>query len=174
MNVAVVCDTGALISLEKLDNGFSFIRKLYDKLIVPKAVFSEYLVGGDLTALVKSGFIEVVDSPVIHHFPGIERLHQGEIEAISVALELQKQFQAEKGGESVLLLIEERMGREIAQSLGLKISGIAGQIIKARRLGLIDSDTAISHTQNMLKYGRVHRRLHSRMLETINTFPDYR
>ncbi len=41
----IVCDTGALISLEKIDNGYRFIRRLYDTLIVPPAVFEEASVG---------------------------------------------------------------------------------------------------------------------------------
>ena len=41
----VVCDTGPLISLEKLSGGFRFIRRLYDGLIVPPAVLSELAAG---------------------------------------------------------------------------------------------------------------------------------
>lgn len=37
----VVCDTGTLISLEKLPNGFALIRQLYDKLLLPTAVLNE-------------------------------------------------------------------------------------------------------------------------------------
>jgi len=37
----VVCDTGALISLEKLPNGFALIEQLYEKLLLPTAVLDE-------------------------------------------------------------------------------------------------------------------------------------
>ena len=45
-------------------------------------------------------------------FPEAERLHDGERHAIQLALELQ-----------LALLIEETVGRRVAQSLGLSISG---------------------------------------------------
>ncbi len=37
----VISDTGPLISLEKLSDGYHFIHQLYDKIIVPQAVLEE-------------------------------------------------------------------------------------------------------------------------------------
>ena len=37
----IVSNTGPVISLEKLSNGFDFIRKLYDKIILPEEVLKE-------------------------------------------------------------------------------------------------------------------------------------
>jgi len=37
----IVSDAGPLISLEKITGGYRFIRRLYDRLIVPSAVLGE-------------------------------------------------------------------------------------------------------------------------------------
>ena len=41
----IVSNTGPLISLEKLDQGYDFIHCLYDKLIIPPAVLEEVAEG---------------------------------------------------------------------------------------------------------------------------------
>lgn len=48
-------------------------------------------------------------------------LHKGEVEAISLAKEL-----------DLGLLIEDADGKEYAKRLGIQVSGIAGQILKAK------------------------------------------
>ena len=37
----IVSDTGLLITLEKLPDGYQFIRKLYDTIIIPPTVLTE-------------------------------------------------------------------------------------------------------------------------------------
>ena len=41
----IVSNTGPLISLEKLNQGYNFIRCLYEKLIIPPAVLDEVAEG---------------------------------------------------------------------------------------------------------------------------------
>ncbi len=41
MEKIIVSNTGPLISLEKLNDGFSFIRKLYEKILIPQKVLDE-------------------------------------------------------------------------------------------------------------------------------------
>ena len=41
----IVSNTGPLISLEKLNQGYDFIRCLYEKLIIPSAVLDEVAAG---------------------------------------------------------------------------------------------------------------------------------
>ena len=41
----IVSNTGPLISLEKLNQGHDFIRRLYDKLIISPAVLEEVAAG---------------------------------------------------------------------------------------------------------------------------------
>lgn len=41
MKRIIVSDTGPIISLEKLIEGFDFIRRLYDEILVPPSVLEE-------------------------------------------------------------------------------------------------------------------------------------
>jgi predicted nucleic acid-binding protein len=41
----IVSDTGPLISLEKLSDGYSFFRLLYAKILIPFSVLEELSVG---------------------------------------------------------------------------------------------------------------------------------
>ena len=45
----VVSDTGPLISLERLTDGFAFIRRLYDQIVIPPAVLEEVGLGSATT-----------------------------------------------------------------------------------------------------------------------------
>ncbi len=151
----IVCDTGALISLEKLNDGYEFAQKLYDKLIIPPEVLKEaafyYSVPEDYFKKYNiEHFIEIVnDFPILKN---LEELDNGEIEAISLAKFL-----------SLELLIEEQDGRRLAQKLKIKISGIAGQIIKAFKKGLIDKIEALEK----LKKLHIHHRLNSNLYKEL-------
>jgi predicted nucleic acid-binding protein len=54
-------------------------------------------------------------------------LHQGEAEAIALAVETKSDW----------LLIDEREGREFARRLGLHMTGVLGVLLRAKRMGLI-------------------------------------
>lgn len=81
----IVCDTGALISLEKLTFGYHFMRKLYNKLIIPPTVLEE--VGAShipseiyLREYRIEDFVDVIlDFPIVF---GLESLDQGELERV--------------------------------------------------------------------------------------------
>ncbi len=45
MNGWIVSDTGPLITLEKLSDGYSFIRKLYKKILISTTVMDELAQG---------------------------------------------------------------------------------------------------------------------------------
>ena len=158
----IVSNTGPLISLEKLIDGYKFIRKLYDKVIVSPAVIQEvsvdqfnspdeYLQHYGVKDLLE---IHQVSNPKI--FSEIERLHDGEIEAIQLALELK-----------LPLLIEETLGRCIANGLGISISGIAGQIIKAYRHGIISASEAQEKLRELLEHGRINKKIYEELTGAI-------
>jgi len=160
MSERVVSDTGPLISLEKMDRGFEFIQRLYDTILVPPAVMDElaeqfpspdaYLQYHKIENL-----IQVVPTQVIDILDR-NRLHEGEAQAISLAL-----------NQNLPLLIEETYGRKIARSLGLKVSGIAKQIIIANRKNLIDFYDAERKLKELLKAHRINQRIYDMVRRNI-------
>lgn len=150
----VVSDTGPLITLEKLPDGFGLIRQLYGEILIPPSVLAE-LAEGQQDApeeyLARCGIEDLVR---IGHpsssgeLPEARRLHRGETDAILLARDLR-----------LPLLIEETVGRRVAQRLGLSISGIAGQLVRAYRDGLLDRPAAEFHLGELLRAGRINRRI---------------
>lgn len=155
-------DTGPLITLEKLDDGYRFIRLLYDRIIVPRAVLDELVQGqfvspqAYLSHYGIEDLLEVVESQDDPEVPGVELLDAGERGAIQIALE-----------RGLPLLIEEEAGRRCALGLGLQISGIAGQIIKAYRAGLISAGEARDKLRDLFEAGRINRKIHAALAATV-------
>jgi len=158
-----VSNTGPLISLEKLNQGYDFIRRLYDKLIISPAVLEEVTAGQFATPdeylqhYAISDLIEVRTVSQPCELPEAERLHEGETQAIQLALELQ-----------LPLLIEETVGRRVAQSVGIQISGIAGQILKAFRQDLIAAAEAQDKLSELLRTGRINQKIYDALLALLS------
>ena len=159
----IVSNTGPLISLEKLNHGYDFIRQLYEKVIIPPAVLDEVVQGqfeNPAAYLRYYGIMDLVEISVVskrYNFPGMERLHEGEKQAIQLALELQ-----------LPLLIEETVGRHIAKSLGIPITGVAGQIVKAFQQQVISATEARNKLSELLKTGRINRRIFEALTAAIS------
>ena len=159
----IVSNTGPLISVEKLTQGYDFIRRLYDKVIIPPTVFEEVAAGQFATPeeylqhYAISDLIEVRTVSQLQELPETERLHEGETQAIQLALELQ-----------LPLLIEETVGRRVAQSVGIQISGIAGQIIKAFRQDLIAATEAQNKLSELLRGGRINRKIYEALRASLS------
>lgn len=158
----IVSDTGPLITLEKMSHGYDFLRSLYGKIIIPSAVLKEVAEGefsnplGYLDAYKIQDFIEIKSVQEVQNIPEIERLDHGEREAISLAYQLK-----------LPLLIEETIGRRIAQSVNIRISGIAGQIIRAYAGKIIDKKAAIGSLEEMFKSGRINRKIYNALVNSL-------
>lgn len=154
MTDIIVSDAGPLISLEKIRDGHGFIRKLYKKILVPFSVLQEVSSGvcsspHEYLRLYKIEDLVVTAEPSsVIKISGIERLQTGEAEAISLALQLKYP-----------LLIEETLGRKIALSAGLQISGIAGQIVKAFKLGVLDKVETNQKLEELFIGGRINQEI---------------
>jgi predicted nucleic acid-binding protein len=159
----IVSDTGPLISLEKLSQGYEFIRRLYDKLLIAPAVLEEVAAGQFATPeeyLQHYGISDLIEVRTVsqpHELPEAERLQEGETQAIQLALELQ-----------LPLLIEETIGRRVTQSIGIQISGIAGQIIKAFRQDFIVATEAQNKLSELLRGGRINRKIYEALLASLS------
>ena len=85
----VVSDTGPLIPLEKLTDGFGFIRLLYDTILISPTVLKELEEGlfnegiSYLDHYGISDLIEIVEMDLELSLPGTEDLDKGERGALS-------------------------------------------------------------------------------------------
>ncbi|MCE7061140.1 DUF3368 domain-containing protein [Dyadobacter sp. CY343] len=120
----VVSDTSVISGLLQSDSLF-ILHKLYNKVVIPNEVFAE------LSQLDKKYIDQVFSDWIeIRHISETSlvaelalSLDAGEAEAIILAKEL----------NADLLLIDEKKGRAIASQMGLKITGILGTLIEAKR-----------------------------------------
>jgi len=127
--VIVVSNTSPLMNLAVIDQ-LKIIEQLYGKVIIPEEVSKELFAAGI--------------HPLIEHLLWIEKhqvknkglsdslkieLDDGEAEAIALAIEL----------KADLVLMDERLGRNIASRSGQKCIGIMGILMEAKHKGIIDS-----------------------------------
>ncbi|MBM3854845.1 MAG: DUF3368 domain-containing protein [Verrucomicrobia bacterium] len=127
----VVGDASALIALHRV-GGWDLLPRLYGEVHVPESVWQEVFSVPAFAARMPSapGWLLRHASPVAApHSPDLDALDTGEADAIRLAHSL----------PADLLLIDEVRGRRVAQRLGLRITGVVGLLIEAKRRGLIPS-----------------------------------
>jgi uncharacterized protein len=128
--LAVVSDSSPLVYLSKLQQ-FHLLRLIYDAVLVPPAVWQEVAVVGarfaegvNLRAAVNEGWIRV-EIPSQTEEQTVQfpiNLGRGEAEAIVLACE-----------KNAVFLTDDALGRSVAQSLGLQVSGTLGVLIRAKQ-----------------------------------------
>jgi len=129
--VIVVTDTSVILNLCLLGQE-SLLASLFGTVHAPPSVRSEFqrLATVDLRfiGLAFPSFIRV--TPVTQPLPVVmqnQRLHAGEREALSLAVEM--------GAQAILM--DERAGRFAAASLGLRCVGILGILLRAKATNLL-------------------------------------
>lgn len=129
--MTVVSNTSPLINLAHLGL-LEILHQIYGNVIIPEAVWHEIVVKGagqpgstELPAIPWISTATVANTNLVQALR--QELDAGEAEAIALALET----------EADLLLMDERMGRETAQHLGLIYIGVIGILLEAKRVGLI-------------------------------------
>lgn len=132
MTKKIVADSGPLISLGKIDR-LSLISKLAGKILIPQAVADECLADLSLPGAhaiqkgLDENLIEIYLLPESAKQPILlSLLDKGESEAILLSLYL-----------NIPILIDEKIGRQVARKNGLSIIGIGGLLIAAKKKGLI-------------------------------------
>lgn len=127
--MTVVSNASPLIALARIGQ-LEILETLYSRIIVPDAVWQEVVTDG----AGEPGAAEVASSAWIQrqsvsNRPLVTALRQdlaaGEAEAIALAHEIRAD----------LLLMDEKLGRETAQLLGLTVIGTVGTLIQAKRHG---------------------------------------
>jgi predicted nucleic acid-binding protein len=158
----IISNTGPLISLEKLRQGYDFIQQLYDTILIPLGVLDEVVKGQFATPhayLQHYGIVDLIEVQIVsrsEQLPEAARLHIGEAQAIQLARQL-----------ALPLLIEETVGRRVARGLNIPISGIAGQIIAAFRRGIITAQEVRNKLLELFQAGRINRKIYEALLAVI-------
>jgi uncharacterized protein len=120
----VVSDTSPLLNLAIVKK-LHLLCNLYVEIVIPPAVEIE-LSRNDIVT--DPSWVQVLPAQDQEEVAQLRRnLDPGEAEAIVLAGEL--------GGQ--LLLIDEKMGRQIAISRGLEVTGLLGVLAEAKSRGLI-------------------------------------
>lgn len=127
----VVSNTSPIINLAAVGQ-LDLLRQLYEKILIPQAVYGEVTNSDDLqpgaTEVRTLAWIETraaQDRTLVAALQG--ELDKGEAEAIALAKEL----------AADLLLLDERRGRAVASRLALRFVGLLGALIEAKQKGLL-------------------------------------
>lgn len=125
----VVSDTSAISNLLRIGE-IALLRLTFTRVLIPTAVYDEICsVEENRRALKIIDWIERVEISEIGLGDELSRrLHKGEAEAITLAVELSADY----------LLIDEAEGRSVARSMGIRITGLLGVLSRAKIDGHID------------------------------------
>lgn len=131
----VVSNTSPVLNLALISQ-LALLREQFVEVWVPPAVLKELRPEEDLpgSSAVReareAGWLrveEVKDQPLVQVLR--RDLDEGEAEAIALALQMKAEW----------ILLDQREGRRIAKSLGLKVTGVLGILLRARREGKLPS-----------------------------------
>lgn len=127
----VVSDASPLAALSFIRQ-LDILQELYGTVLVPEAVWREVVImGADRPGRDAVRRAEWIERRTVQNrqfvLALLQDLDPGEAEAIALAVE----------SEADLLLMDERLGRQKAQYLGLNVIGVIGVLIEAKRRGII-------------------------------------
>ncbi len=127
--MVIVSDTSPITNLIKIGE-LHLLQKVFETLVIPRIVYEELCVIENQKYIIEqSHWIKVIDlKETTLKTTLLVELDKGEAEAIALALELNADY----------LLIDEQIGRSVAERFGLKITGIIGILIQAKQKGYIE------------------------------------
>lgn len=127
----VVCNASPLVNLSRIGK-LDLLKGLYGKILIPAAVYNEVVIEGQ--GLPGASEISRADWIISRNIKNHQQvkilrfdLDPGEAECIVLALE----------ENSNLLIMDERIGREMARHLNVIYTGTIGALIEAKKKGLI-------------------------------------
>lgn len=137
--MAVVSNTSPILNLAIVGQ-LDLIRQQFEQVQIPPAVLAELKVqeerpgSQEIQAALESGWIQVqeIDSPS-YVWLLQQTLDKGEAEAIALAMALEADW----------TLLDERDGRKVAKSLGLRVTGVLGVLLRAKQSGKLSSPTEV-------------------------------
>ena len=128
----VVSDTSPILNLARIRH-LDLLPSLYAQVLIPPAVHRELMRSQDETRDFVDRALLYWLLPTHPNDKGLvaelrRTLDAGESEAIALALER----------KATLLLIDERLGRSVAKTFGVPITGLVGVLVEAKHRGLIE------------------------------------
>jgi predicted nucleic acid-binding protein len=131
----VVSNTSPILNLAIVGQ-LSLLRGQFDEVWIPPAAIEELRVKEDLPGCqavreaMEAGWLQVKEVADRALVQALRRdLERGEAEAIALAVQM----------KAAPVLLDEREGRKAAKSLGLKVTGVLGVLLRARREGTLPS-----------------------------------
>jgi len=129
--VTVFTNTGPLIALASIDS-VELLQKVFGEVRVTSSVIDECDAGGSIVVpnLRSYEWLTIVEPPQVKDVhPSLLELDRGERDTIEAA----------RAAEADLVIIDERLGRQVAERLGLTIVGSLGVLAKAKAAGFLPS-----------------------------------
>ena len=141
----VVSDTTPLISLLKTGR-LDILEKLFGEVRIPDAVFEELTSNqrySDEAAAIRSypyiDIISVSDTDAVEQVSREDGLDLGESEAIVLTQEI----------SADLLLMDEARGRDVARSMGLRITGTVGILLLSYERGILNKHEIVDCVERL-------------------------
>jgi hypothetical protein len=131
----VVSNTSPILNLAII-NQLILLQQQFGEILIPSAVLDELKISEErpgsqaIREAISAGWIqsrELTNEPLAQLLK--QTLDKGESEAITLAIELKADW----------TLLDEREGRKVAKSLGLKVTGILGVLLRAKQSGELKS-----------------------------------
>lgn len=127
-NKIIVADAGPLIAFARL-NQLELLAELFGRLDVPSPVFNECIAdtGRPGASVILAAALKLIHVCAVSNINNLaEDLGAGEASAIQLALE-----------QNARLLIDEKLGRKVADSLNISIIGTVGVLLLAKKKKLV-------------------------------------
>ncbi len=151
----VICNTTPFIALSSVDL-IDLLHSVYSSIIVPEAVIAEINYGGNINVPDLSSFdwIKIVPDITGHEEKLLFQLDYGERQVVLNALK----------HNANLVLLDDKVARNIAEYLGHKVKGTLGILVEAKRKNLISSfkDVAFKMQKNGIYFS-------SRLIKEISS-----
>ena len=119
MTGRAVTNSTCLIGLERIER-LDILPQVFNTVFAPPAVAKEVRTSLDWLQ------VQAVANPSVV-IALRTQMDEGEAEAIALALEL----------ENVLLILDDKKARRVAQQMRMKVIGTVGMLLKAKRQGVI-------------------------------------
>ncbi|NEP50818.1 MAG: DUF3368 domain-containing protein [Moorea sp. SIO3C2] len=160
--MTIVSNTSPISNLARVGK-LNLLQQLYGTVLIPIAVHQELLdhrAGkAVITAVQLATWItvqSVQNQTVVSELRN--RLNVGEAEAIALAMEM----------KATHLLIDERLGRQAATDLGLRIIGVLGILLTAKGQGMVPAIKPIMDDLINQAGFRVSSKLYAEVLKTAH------